>query len=405
MADLFDKSIKSWAPLAERMRPETFEEFLGQEELIGPQSPLRQAINKNEIGSLIFWGPSGSGKTTLAHLIARSMNVFWEEFSAVATGINDVRQAISRAEDRLKFEGKRTIVFIDEIHRFNKGQQDALLPCVEKGTIILIGATTENPSFEIITPLLSRLTVYVLRSIDSEMLKKIILRALEDKGRGVGSLNLKMDDSALDYLISTSDGDARVALNGLETIAYYFHSIGQRNIDKEGIEKAFQRHTLRYDNKGEGHYNLISAFIKCLRDSDTDAALYWMARMIESGEDPKFIARRMIVFASEDVGNADSGAIQVAIAVSRAVEFVGLPEARINLAQGAIYLSKAPKNRAVYNAITEAIADAQKGSFSVPMHLRNPVTSLMAKIGYGQRDKEEKTNFPKEINSIKYYNE
>lgn len=405
MMDLFEERLKKQAPLADRMRPTTFDEFLGQEDLTAPGSPLRRAIDSEHIGSLIFWGPPGSGKTTLAYLIAHSMDVFWKEFSAVATSINDVRQAIYRAEEMIKLKEKRTVIFIDEIHRFNKAQQDALLPYVEKGTIILIGATTENPSFEVITPLLSRLTVYVVKSMNREVLEKILLRALNDENKGLGKLNLTIDEKALEYLTSYADGDARSALNGLEFVAHYFYNIGQKNIDENGMQKALKQHVLHYDKRGEEHYNLISAFIKCLRDSDTDAALYWLARMIESGEDPKFIARRMIVFASEDIGNADINALQLAISVARAVEFVGLPEARINLAHGVVYLAKAKKSRTSYDALMQATEDAKKGSFGVPLGLRNPVTELMKNIGYGQQNDEAKSNFPKEIGSAKYYHE
>ncbi len=403
MADLFGEKIKKQAPLADRMRPNTFEEFFGQDDLVGVDSPLRQSIGKGPLGSFIFWGPPGSGKTTLAYLISGATKTYFEEFSAVATGINDVRRAIQRAEDKVKLEDKRTIIFIDEIHRFNKAQQDALLPSVERGVISLIGATTENPSFEVIAPLLSRSAVYILKSLDSETLEKILIHALKDKERGLGELGLKINKKALDYLISFADGDARSALNGLEFAAYYFHNIGRKTIDEPGIREALKQHALRYDKKGEEHYNLISAFIKCLRNSDVDAALYWLARMIESGEDPKFIARRMVIFASEDVGNADHQAIQVATAVAQAVDFIGLPEAQINMAQGTTYLAKAPKSRASYDALMRAKEDARRGSFGVPMHLRNPVTKLMKESGYGQRDKEEKTNFPKEIGSANYY--
>jgi len=389
--------------LADRMRPADFSEFLGQDEIIGPESPLRRAVETEHLESLIFWGPPGSGKTTLAYLIARAIDAHFDEFSAVATGVKEVRQAIERAADRLKFENKKTIVFIDEIHRFNKAQQDILLPHVERGTITLIGATTENPSFEVIAPLLSRSTVYILKPLNEETLKKIIIRALEDSDRGLGQLNLKIDPKAVEYLVSYADGDARAALNGLEFAALYLKSIGHQEINEKEIKEALKQRALRYDKKGEEHYNLISAFIKCMRASDVDAALYWLARMIESGEDPKFIARRMIIFASEDVGLADPEAVQVAAAVVQAVDFVGLPEAQISLAHGTVYLAKAPKNRTAYNALMKAKDDARRGSFGVPMHLRNPVTNLMKEAGYGAPAKEGETNFPQEIGSAKYY--
>ncbi|HQO27571.1 MAG TPA: replication-associated recombination protein A [Candidatus Pacearchaeota archaeon] len=403
MADLFSDHLKKQAPLADRMRPADFSEFLGQDEIIGPESPLRRAVETEHLESLIFWGPPGSGKTTLAYLIARAIDAHFDEFSAVATGVKEVRQAIERAADRLKFENKKTIVFIDEIHRFNKAQQDILLPHVERGTITLIGATTENPSFEVIAPLLSRSTVYILKPLNEETLKKIIIRALEDSDRGLGQLNLKIDPKAVEYLVSYADGDARAALNGLEFAALYLKSIGHQEINEKEIKEALKQRALRYDKKGEEHYNLISAFIKCMRASDVDAALYWLARMIESGEDPKFIARRMIIFASEDVGLADPEAVQVAAAVVQAVDFVGLPEAQISLAHGTVYLAKAPKNRTAYNALMKAKDDARRGSFGVPMHLRNPVTNLMKEAGYGAPAKEGETNFPQEIGSAKYY--
>jgi len=403
MADLFSDHLKKQAPLADRMRPADFSEFLGQDEIIGPESPLRRAVETEHLESLIFWGPPGSGKTTLAYLIARAIDAHFDEFSAVATGVKEVRQAIERAADRLKFENKKTIVFIDEIHRFNKAQQDILLPHVERGTITLIGATTENPSFEVIAPLLSRSTVYILKPLNEETLKKIIIRALEDSDRGLGQLNLKIDPKAVEYLVSYADGDARAALNGLEFAALYLKSIGHQEINEKEIKEALKQRALRYDKKGEEHYNLISAFIKCMRASDVDAALYWLARMIESGEDPKFIARRMIIFASEDVGLADPEAVQVAAAVVQAVDFVGLPEAQISLAHGTVYLAKAPKDRTAYNALMKAKDDARRGSFGVPMHLRNPVTNLMKEAGYGAPAKEGETNFPQEIGSAKYY--
>lgn len=405
MADLFSDHLKKQAPLADRMRPADFSEFLGQDEIIGPGSPLRRAVETNHLESLIFWGPPGSGKTTLAYLIARAIDAHFDEFSAVATGVKDVRQAIERAADRLKFENRKTIVFIDEIHRFNKAQQDILLPHVERGTITLIGATTENPSFEVIAPLLSRSTVYILKPLSEETLKKIIVRALEDSDRGLGQLNLRIDPKAVEYLVSYADGDARAALNGLEFAALYLKSIGRQEINEQEIKGALKQRALRYDKKGEEHYNLISAFIKCLRASDVDAALYWLARMIESGEDPKFIARRMIIFASEDVGLADPEAVQVAAAVVQAVDFVGWPEAQISLAHGTVYLAQAPKSRTAYNALMKAKDDARRGSFGVPMHLRNPVTNLMKEAGYGAPAKEGETNFPQEIGFAKYYDE
>jgi len=379
---------------------------------VGENSPLRRAIQNDSLTSLIFWGPPGSGKTTLARIIAEKTKTHFVKFSAVAAGINDIRKAIAEAKEHLKFEKKRTILFIDEIHRFNKAQQDALLPCVEDGTVILIGATTENPSFEVISPLLSRSAVYVLKPLSSEALKKILIRALQDKERGLGKLGLKITDRALERLINFADGDARVGLNGLEFVANYLKTEGKKEIKPEEVSEILKEHALRYDKKGEEHYNLISAFIKSMRDSDPDGALYWLARMIESGEDPKFIARRMVIFASEDIGNADPQAIQVATAIAQAVEYVGLPEAQINLAQGVTYLAAAKKSNASYTALLKAKEDAKKGSFGVPLHLRNAVTKLMEKIGYGKgyqyahdvpNKKPSQTHFPKEIGEKKYY--
>ena len=416
MEDLFDEklkqSLKREAPLADRMRSRDFNEFFGQEELVGENSPLRKAIQNDNLTSLIFWGPPGSGKTTLARIIAEKTKANFVCFSAVAAGVKEVREAIEKARDRLKFRNQRTIVFIDVIHRFNKVQQDALLPCVENGTIILIVATTENPSFEVISPLLSRSAVFVLKPLSSEALGKIFLRALKNKENGLGGLKLEISDGALQRLINFSDGDARAGLNALEFLAYYLKGEGRKSIEEEELSGILKKHALRYDKKGEEHYNVISAFIKSMRDSDPDGALYWFARMVESGEDPRFIARRMIIFASEDISNADPQAIDIAVNVARAVEYVGMPEAQINLAHGVTYLATAPKSNASYAALLKAKEDAKKGSFGVPLHLRNAVTSLMKKLGYGKDYKyahdveggePAQTHFPEEIGEKKYY--
>ncbi len=418
MQDLFDKKqesgeVKEHQPLAERMRPRTFDEFLGQEKLMGEDSPLRLAIENDNLNSLILWGPPGSGKTTLAKIIANKTESKFHSFSAVISGIKEVRETIKEAKKRKKFNNRKTIVFIDEIHRFNKAQQDALLPYVEDGTIILIGATTENPSFEVISPLLSRSIVYKLEPLSRENLKTIFKNTLKDKKRGLGEKDLKITDDALDKIVNYCDGDARVGLNILENTANYLGNKGEKKIDKEKLEKVLEHHALRYDKKGEEHYNLISAFIKSMRDSDPNGALYWLARMIESGEDPRFIARRMIIFASEDIGNEDPQAIQVAVAVSRALEHVGLPEARINLAQGVTYLATAPKGNKSYKAIEKALKDAKKGSYGVPLHLRNAVTSLMENFDYGkdykyahnEKGKPDQTHFPEELGEQIYYKE
>ncbi|MBU3918357.1 replication-associated recombination protein A, partial [Patescibacteria group bacterium] len=400
---------------ADRMRPEDFEYFFGQEELVGKNSPLYRAIENDNLTSLIFWGPPGSGKTTLARIIANKTKAHFAKFSAVTTGINEVRKSIEKARESLKFENRRTILFIDEIHRFNKAQQDALLPHVEEGIVILIGATTENPSFEVISPLLSRSAVYILKPLSAEAIKQIILRALSDKARGFGNIEIKFEDKALERLTNFADGDARVALNGLEFIVNHLkdrQGAKKKEIKAEDVSDILKEHALRYDKKGEEHYNVISAFIKSMRDSDPNGALYWLARMIESGEAPRFIARRMVIFASEDIGNADPQAVQIAIAIARAVEFVGFPEAQINLAHGVTYLATAPKSNASYTALLQAKEDAKKGSFGVPLHLRNAVTNLMKKIGYGKgyeyahdlpEKKSQQTHFPKEIGDKQYY--
>lgn len=403
---------KRTAPLAERMRPRSFEEFFGQEELVGEGSPLRVALKNDNLSSLIFWGPPGSGKTTLAWIIAKSTKADFIHFSAVSVGIKEVKESIKKAEDRLRFEKRKTIIFLDEIHRFNKAQQDALLPYVEDGSIILIGATTENPSFEVISPLLSRSAVYVLKSLSRNDLRKIIDAALGDKERGLGELDLELSNEAVERVIDYADGDARAGLNALEFALKYLKSEGKTKIEKNDLNEVLKKHALRYDKKGEEHYNLISAFIKSMRDSDPDGALYWLARMVESGEDPKFIVRRMVIFASEDIGNADPQALQVAISVARAVEFIGMPEGQINLAQGTTYLATAPKSNNSYVALLKAKEDAKKGAFGVPMHLRNAVTNLMRKLGYGKDYKYvhdqpeealEQGHFPEELGEQKYY--
>ena len=406
MANLFDEEQNSESPLADRIRPQDFDGFYGQEDLVGEDSPLRQAIQNDELNSLIFWGPPGSGKTTLAKIIANKTDAHFVKFSAVDARLKEVRKAIKEAEERQKVHNQRTILFIDEIHRFNKAQQDAFLPYVEEGTIILIGATTENPSFEVISPLLSRSSVYTLDSLDKESMKKVLKRALEKGFDGI-----KITEDALGRLIRYADGDARAGLNGLELGVNFVKSNDKKKITEEDLKKVLKEHALRYDKKGEQHYNLISAFIKSMRDSDPDAALYWLARMIESGEDPKFIARRIVIFASEDIGNADPQALQVATSVARAVEFVGMPEAQINLAQGTTYLATAPKDNASYSALLKALEQAKKGAFEVPLHLRNAATNLMKKMGYGEDyeyahdlDHEpDQEHFPEEIEERDYY--
>ena len=417
MQDLFDEqfeeNLRKQAPLADKMRPDDFDNFFGQEHLVGKDSPLKRAIQTDSLTSLILWGPPGSGKTTLARIIANKTKARFVKFSAVTTGINEVRKSIAIAKECLKFQNQKTILFIDEIHRFNKAQQDALLPFVEDGTIILIGATTENPSFEVISPLLSRSAVYILKPLSDQALKNILKRALKDKDKGLGKLSLTITEKALDKLINFADGDARAGLNALEFVANYLKQDKQKIIKAEKLSEILKEHALRYDKRGEEHYNVISAFIKSMRDSDPNGALYWLARMVESGENPRFIARRMVIFASEDIGNADPQALQLAMNVAKAIEYVGLPEAQINLAHGTTYLATAPKSNASYTALLQAKQDAKKGAFGVPLHLRNAVTKLMEKIGYGKEyqyahdlpdKKPNQTHFPKEIGEQKYYN-
>ncbi len=388
MADLFDSLEKprrsSAAPLADRMRPRTLDEIVGQHDLIGPGKPLRRQIETDQVPSLIFWGPPGSGKTTLARVIAHHTKASFHNLSAVLSGVKELKEIIDIAKRQQRLEGKKTILFIDEIHRWNKAQQDALLPHIEDGTIILIGATTENPSFEVIGPLLSRTKVCVLKNLTDEELAVIVTRALQDKERGLGPLGLKMEPGALRYIGETSDGDARRALNTLEICAALLPQ-NERQITKNSVEQALQKKSILYDKGGEEHYNLISAFIKSMRGSDPDAAIYWLARMLEAGEEPLFLARRMVIFASEDVGNADPQAIQVAISAMQAFDFVGMPEGWIPLAQAATYLASAPKSNASYRAYLKAKGDVEKeGYLPTPKHLRNAPTPLMKDLGYGK---------------------
>lgn len=401
-------------PLAERMRPQSFEDLTGQDEIIGKGRPLRSAIDADRLSSVILWGPPGCGKTTLAHLISRSTKAHFVSFSAVTSGVPELREIIKAAQHRLAMQGQKTILFVDEIHRFNKAQQDAFLPHVEKGTIILIGATTENPSFEVVAPLLSRSLVAVLRPLDDEALERILDRALADADRGLGAKRLLLSAEARRRLIGFANGDGRSLLMALEFVAEQAvpRPDGSRRLDDAGMEAALLTKTLRYDKSGEEHYNVISAYIKSLRDSDPDGALYWLARMLEAGEDPKFIARRLVIFASEDVGNADPLGIVVAAAVAQAVDFVGLPEAQLNLAQGTTFLATRPKDNASYAGLLEALRDAKaEGNLGVPMHLRNAVTSLMRDLGYGKGYRYvhddpravEQSHLPEALKGRKYY--
>jgi putative ATPase len=413
--DLFGSSFpqarRVAQPLADRMRPRTLDEFIGQEHLLGAGKMLREIVNAGELKSLILWGPPGSGKTTLAQILANAAGAICVHFSAVTSGVKDLKKIIQEAEELHRL-GKPTVLFVDEIHHFNKSQQDNFLPHVERGTLILIGATTENPSFEVISPLLSRCQVLVLNPLSTADIEKIIDAALRDSDRGLGAWKLTLTSEAREFLIQQSQGDARVALNALETAATLARKNG-KDIDLSEVQEALQKKTLRYDKSGEEHYNVISAFIKSLRGSDPDAALYWMMRMIEAGEDPLFIARRMIIFASEDIGNADPQALQVAVAAKDAVHFVGLPEGRIPLAQAVTYLATAPKSNASYKAMLAAVNDVQEqGALPVPLHLRNAPTPLMEKLGYGKNYKYahnfpdhivEQEHMPKELEGRKYY--
>jgi putative ATPase len=379
--DMPDPRAHDDAPLAERVRPQNLQEFIGQDHLLGEGKPLRILIERDQVPSMILWGPPGSGKTTLARLIARHTDAAFAQLSAVAAGVKDVRAVLERsAANRHR---QRSILFIDEIHRFNKAQQDALLHSVEEGVITLIGATTENPSFEVISPLLSRCRVYVLQPLGADHLRAILDHALETDAQLAGRA-ITVNDR--DRLILLSGGDARMLLNGLETALRIAGDAGDGEITvgRKEFDEAFQRKLNRYDDGGEEHFNTISAFIKSIRGSDPDAAVYWLARMLDGGEDPKFVARRLIVLASEDIGNADPYGITLAVSTFTAVDYVGMPEARIILSQCATYLASAPKSNASYVAISEAMEDAQKGPDApVPLHLRNAPTGLLKELGYG----------------------
>ncbi len=405
-------------PLASRMRPRSLDEFAGQEKVLGPGKPLRRWIEADRVPSLILWGPPGCGKTTLSRIIAQRTDSHFESLSAVLSGVKDIKEVVERAKQSLRLSRRKTILFVDEIHRFNKAQQDAMLPHVEEGIVTLIGATTENPSFEINQALLSRARVIRLERLDAEGLAKLLTRALEDSERGLGGF-LRVKPEAVRWLAETSEGDARRALTALESIALYAgemtagaEAFGIEEV-KAALESSLERQPIPYDKGGEEHYNVVSAFIKSLRDSDPHAGLYYLARMLEGGEDPMFIARRLVILASEDVGNADPRGIMVAIAAKEAVEFVGMPEARIGLAQAVTYLALAPKSNASYMGINEAIAEVRAtGALPVPMHLRNAVTGLMKAEGYGQGYKyahsaegqrAKQTHLPQELVGRRFY--
>jgi putative ATPase len=389
--DLFQRKgkelFKKEAPLADRMRPQTLDEFVGQNHLLGHGKVLRQAIESDHLPSVILWGPPGSGKTTLAMIIASTTGAQFLAFSAVLSGVKEIKEVIKEAEEEWTYEKRRTILFVDEIHRFNKAQQDAFLPHVEKGTIILIGATTENPSFEVISPLLSRTKVFTLQALKEEEIELILKRGLMDKERGLGQYTTVVEPEVFEGICRIANGDARIALNTLEMIVLTAppDPKGTRHIKKEDLEEVLQRKAFLYDKSGEEHYNLISAFHKSLRGSDPDAALYWLGRMLEAGEDPLYIARRMIRFASEDVGVADPQALQVAVAAMEAFHFIGLPEGDLALAQTAVYLATAPKSNALYTALLGVKKDVREfENMPVPLHIRNAPTKLMEDLGYGK---------------------
>ena len=375
------------APLATRMRPNSLNSFVGQEHSIGKGRVLRRAIESDRIPSMIFWGPTGCGKTSLAFIIASSTGAHFSPVSAVSASVADLRKIVVQARERRKVQMQKTILFIDEIHRFNKTQQDAVLPFVEDGTVILIGATTENPSFEVTSPLLSRSRVLPLKPLTEEEIQTLILRAVKDRFQGIGELSARVAPDAMNHLISMSNHDARIALNTLETAALSIppNEEGIRLVTLPIIEDVLQRRAVIYDKVGDQHYDLISALHKSMRGSDPDASIYWLAMMLEAGEDPLYIARRMVRFASEDVGMADPQALTVAMAAQLAVHFIGMPEGNLALAEAAVYLATAPKSNSLYEAYSKVQEEIKQGSTeSVPLHLRNPVTPLMEDMGYGE---------------------
>jgi putative ATPase len=399
---------KNQAPLADRMRPEILEDFLGQDEILGKDKMLNQAIKEDKLPSIIFWGPPGSGKTTLANIVAKQTKSNFVQISAVSSGVKDLREIIKKARENV-LQNKRTILFIDEIHRWNKTQQDGLLPYVEKGIITLIGATTENPSFEVRSALLSRCRVFILKQLSEKNLIEILNKAIKDKNKGLGKLNLKISEDILKKIVQMSNGDARTALNVLE----YASSLNQE-ISFKIIKEAFQKSYLFYDKDGDEHYNIISALHKSMRGSDVNAALYWLARMLEAGEDPLYVARRLVRFASEDVGLTNSKALEQTVAIYNACHFIGMPECNVILAQAVVYLSKCKKSNELYIAYEKAKKDVEQyGNLPVPLHIRNAPTKLMKDLNYGKDYKyspdfdykEEQEYLPKRLKGRKYLKE
>ena len=407
--------VASDAPLADRMRPRTFAEFVGHDQIVDADRALLKSMAAGRLPSFILWGPPGTGKTTLARLVATSSESDFAPVSAVTSGVADLRRIVGDAKERKGMYQQSTVLFVDEIHRFNKSQQDVILPHVEDGTVTFIGATTENPSFEVIAPLLSRCRVFALQSLTEEQMETIVSRAMSDLDRGLGSLKAMLAADALEHLIDIANGDARIALNALETAAYAVtpDADGNRLIDLDTISDSLQRRSPSYDKAGENHYDTISAFIKSVRGSSPDGALYWLARMIESGEDPLFIVRRLVILAAEDVGLADPQALSIAVAAQQAVHFLGMPEGRIPLAEATVYLASAPKSNSTYAALNQAMEDVrERVNEPVPVHLRNAVTGMMQVAGYGKNYKyahdyeghfEPQEYLPSSLEGRRYY--